>query len=130
VRKLTRREVLLTGGALTVAGGANWGPYALGDRFESHLAGLLGLPVTATTELLVALRSSLGGPEYDARAAAFVAATTFPGAQLMPTALRREAVEGLVGPLMMLQKGLLTSYVLADLQKRGVPGPCGGVQRL
>ena len=126
---LSRRQLLIGAGAV-VAGGAGWfGRFAVGDVFEDHVGARLGLDVRTTGELLAALRDDLGAAEYDVRAAGFLAATTLPSRLVMPGPARREAVESFIGPLVGLESGLVTPYVLAGMQDSGRQLICGGRAR-
>ena len=116
---------MLAGGAAASAGGyALWGRYAVGDTFEQHVAGQLGLPVRVTSELLDTMRADLGDVDYDARASAFMLATTSPSGDVMPHKARREAVEAFIGPLMKVENSFVTPFVLAGLQDTGRYRPC------
>jgi hypothetical protein len=93
--RLTRRQAL-GGGAAAIAGavGVGYGRFALGDEFEEHVASTLGIPLERARPLIETARRGLQGRgEYEAVAAAFVAATTFPGRQLLPRGTREHAVE-------------------------------------
>lgn len=127
--RISRRQLLVGVGALGLGGAGLYGRYALGDTFESHVADLIGLNTRVTGELLAGVREEQGTPDYDVRAAALLAATTFPGRLAMPREARREAVESFLGPLVDLDEGLLTPYVLAGIQQSGRSGPCGGQSR-
>ena len=124
---ITRRG-LLVGGAAGAVGFAYWGRFGLGDTFESHVAGVLGLPEPVTRELLESMREELGA-DYDARAAAFVAATTAPTRWLMPSGARREALESFVGPLFGLEQGYVMPFVYAGLRDSGRFQGCNGLVR-
>src|SRR3712207_6650738 len=91
----TRRKMLLGGAAASAGGFALWGRYAVGGTFEQHVADQFGLPVRVASELLDTMRAELG-VDYDARASAFLAATTSPSADVMPEGARRPAIEGFV----------------------------------
>jgi hypothetical protein len=122
---LTRRR-LLGGGAVIVAAAAvgGYGRYALGDEMEGHVAGVLGVSEDVASHLLARARGRLSSVEYDARAAAFVAATTFPGAELMPTDVRERAVRGL------LREAIASSsenIVYLGLQRDLSSGACTGL---
>jgi hypothetical protein len=91
-----RRLLLLGGGAVTASLAVGYGRFAVGSVFEDHLANVLGISTAAATELAATAREELGTAVYDATAAAFVAATTFPGERILPRAAREEAIETLV----------------------------------
>ena len=99
MRRVTRREALVGGGVVFVAGVGWWGRFALGDTFEDHLAEQLGLSRELTDELITAARDDLGSAEFEARAAAFTVATTLPGRVVLPRVVREPAVDALVGVL-------------------------------
>lgn len=108
-RRYTRRRVLAGGaviGGAVIAGG--YGRFALGDQFEHHVADLLGAPVEVVTPLLTAARERIGSVAYEARASAFLAATTFPGRQLLPSWVRRGAVDALIENILSPSSGNLT----------------------
>ena len=69
-------------------------------------------------------REALGDAGYDARAAAFLAATTWPGS-LMPQSARREAIDALVLPMYGDQEDNL---VALGLHRRWL-GSCAGLLR-
>ena len=125
---ITRRALLIAGAGAGVAGLAYWGRFALGDTFESHVAGTLGLDEQVTRELLETMRKEMG-LEYDARAASFVAATTAPTRWIMPAAARREALESFIGPLFGLQQGYVTPFVYGGLRESGSFRGCNGLVR-
>ena len=99
---LTRRGLLVSGGAAAVgiSLASLYGRLAVGDRFEGLVATKLGLDEAQATALLRDLRDRLGDRSYDLRASAFAAAVREPVASLLPARLRRDAIEGLVGPLL------------------------------
>jgi hypothetical protein len=100
VRRVTRRQALGTGaGGAAALAGLYYGRFALGGEFEDHVASRLGIDRERATLMLDRARERLGGAEYDARSAAFLAATTFPGTLVPADGARRRAVEGLVGPM-------------------------------
>ena len=125
---VTRRQVLFGGAASAVGGYAIVGRYALGDTFEQHVAGRLGLPLDVTTDLLKTLRDEIG-MDYDARASAFVLATSSPSRLAMPSGARRQAIEAFIGPLLKLQEGFVTPYVISGVQDVGHYRPCGVLRR-
>jgi|SRR5215217_3776120 len=125
---ITRRGLLIAGAGAGVAGVAYWGRFALGDTFEDHVAATLGLDERVTRELLQTMRDELG-LEYDARAAAFLAATTVPSRWVMLGGARREALESFVGPLFGLQQGYVTGFVYGGLRDAGSFRGCNGLVR-
>jgi hypothetical protein len=127
VRRITRRQALGAGAAGAAALGGVWyGRYALGDEFEEHVASVLGLDRDRATLMLERARERLGGAEYDARAAAFLAATTFPGALIPADGARRRAVEGLVGPMFGQR---IDGLIYLGQVERPPSGPCQGLLR-
>jgi hypothetical protein len=125
-RGITRRRALALGGgaALALVAGA-YGRFALGDEFEEHVASTLDLSSDAVTRLLGNARDSLGAAGYDARAAAFVTATTWPGADVLPESARRQAIDALVLPMYGDQEDNL---VALGLHRRWL-GSCAGLLR-
>jgi hypothetical protein len=124
-RGITRRQVLIggaTAGALVAAG---YGRFALGDTFEHHFAGVLGIELEPARQLLAIARERMGDRDYDVRAAAFLAATTLPGEVLVPESARREAVDSLLLPMI---KQSTENYVAIGLQDTTAPA-CGGLLR-
>jgi hypothetical protein len=123
---ITRRRALLLGGGAVVAVVAGaYGRFAVGDEFEQHVANTLDLSQDAVARLLGNARQSLGTAGYDARAAAFVTATTWPGAELIPEGARRDAIDALVLPMFGNQEDNL---VALGLHKRWL-GSCSGLLR-
>jgi hypothetical protein len=92
--RISRRTLLV--GAVAVGGPwffAVFGRYAVGAEFEKHVADVLGLRQDAADWLIDRARSRLDALDYDARAAAFLAATTFPGNALLSRARREDAIQ-------------------------------------
>src|SRR4051794_38170093 len=127
-RTITRRGLLIAGAGAGAAGLAYWGRFTLGDTFEAHVAGTLGLAEPVTRDLLATMREEIG-PDYDARAAAFLAATTVPTQWLMPERARREALESFVGPLFGIGQGYVTVFVYGGLRDSGRSRGCNGLVR-
>jgi hypothetical protein len=97
--------------------------YGFGDEFEDHVASVLGISRNAARSLLKSARRRLGKGDYDIRAAAFLAATTFPGAEAVPERSRRDAIESLV-----IQMVETSEENLVALGLRGqVSGTCDGL---
>ena len=71
----TRRQ-LVGGGAIVASAGvlAGYGHFALGDDFEEHVAGVLGISTPLAKRLVEGSRHRLPDVEYRARAAAFTIA--------------------------------------------------------
>ena len=128
--RLTRRRALGGAAALVVgAVGARYGRYALGDEFEEHVASTLGIPLDRARPLIETARVRLEGRgEYESVASAFVAATTFPGRQLLPRGTREHAVEIFLNEAMphsasnLLYLGRIEGDV-SDLRCRGLIRP-------
>ena len=99
---ITRRALLAYGGVAAVgcSSAALYGRLAVGERFEGLVADRLGMDVAQATVLLAALRQRLGDRDYDLRAAAFAAAVREPVASLLPGSARRDAIAGLLNPLL------------------------------
>jgi hypothetical protein len=130
---VTRRQALI-GAALT--GGAVfglWGRYAIGGTFEEHVADVLGLEREVTDALLETLRADQG-LDYNARAAAFLFATTSPARHVMPEGAKRDAIDSFVTPLfdigndeLGLDYGLPMTYAYAGLQRNGDYQACAAL---
>jgi hypothetical protein len=124
---VTRRQAL-GGGAAALVGvvGIGYGRYALGDEFEEHVASTLGVSVDDARPLIETARQGLEGRgAYETRAATFLAATTFPGRQLLPRGTRERAVRVFLNEAMPHSASnlLYLGYVegdLADLRCRGL----------
>jgi len=98
---VTRREAFVAAAALAAAGGfVGWGRFALGGAFENHVADTLGLDGRVARELLAEMRRGLG-PDYETRAAGFLAATREPGRSLLPAGTRSSAIDAFVAPLLL-----------------------------
>jgi len=123
---LTRRQLLAAGG---VAAGAAvvgvGGTYILGDGFEEHVADVLGIELDLAQELLGSMRETTGGLDFEARASAFVGATTFPGSEVLPAGVRERAVAGLVGP--MIDDVSKNIGYLGFVAPDRIGGPCSGL---
>jgi hypothetical protein len=125
--RLTRRQAL-GGGAAAVVGviGVGYGRFAVGDNFEEHVASTLGIPIDRARTLIDTARRGLTGTgDYEAVASAFVAATTFPGRQLLPRGTREHAIEIFLNEAMPHSASnlLYLGYVdgeLEDLRCRGL----------
>lgn len=128
--RLTRRQAF-GGGAVAIVGvaGVGYGRYALGDEFEQHVASTLGIPLERARPMIETARRGLEGRgEYERVAAAFVAATTFPGRQLLPRGTREHAIRVFLYEAMPHSASnlLYLGYIegdLADLRCRGLIRP-------
>jgi hypothetical protein len=96
----------------------------VGDEFEEHVASVIGLDVGRAAALLQRARERVGDAEYDLRAAAFLAATTFPGELIPARAGRRRAVQQLVGKMIERPADV---QVYLGIRKRHPDGPCQGL---
>jgi hypothetical protein len=127
VKGLTRRRAIAAGAAGVAALGTGWyARFGLGDEFEEHVAGVMGIDTARATMLLERTRERLGDTEYDLRAAAFLAATTFPGDLLPAGAGRARAVQQLVGK--MLERRADVMLYLGELD-RPPDDDCQGLLR-
>jgi hypothetical protein len=75
---------------------AGWyGPVLIGDGFERHVARVLGTDEDLARALVEKARGQFGG-SFEWEALQFVAATRFPGSEVMPAGIREEAVSNMV----------------------------------
>lgn len=108
-RRITRRRLIAGGGALVgLAVAGSYGRFALGDDFEQHVANVIGAPPEVTTPLLEGMRTRLGSLDYETRATAFLAATTFPGRSIIPAGTRARAIDPFVENLIGGSAGNIT----------------------
>ncbi len=127
MRRLTRRQAIGAGAAGAAAvGGLYYGRFAVGGEFEDHVASALGVDRDLATQMLERARDRLGAAEYDARSAAFLAATTFPGTLVPADGARRRAVAGLLGPMFQQR---MDSLVYLGQVERPPDGRCQGLLR-
>ena len=91
MKRLTRRG-LFGAGAVTAVGAGFYGRFAVGDEFEEHVAGVLGVSLEQASHLAANARAGLGDPKYELVASSFLFATTEPGKSLAPRGARRRAV--------------------------------------
>lgn len=125
-RRFTRRRLVVGGlvaGAVVVA--ADYGRYAAGDEFEEHVANVLGITPESARILNGNARARLGEKGYRSRAAAFVAATTFPGEILIPEEKRVWAIGALVNDMVI---SAADKYASLGLQPAG-SSVCRGLLR-
>jgi hypothetical protein len=123
---MRRRTFLAAAAGACVAGaGAIYAPLVLGDDFESHVADRIGVDVALATALMTSARERLGALEYDARSAAFAAATRRPLAGLVPDGARRTAVRAYLRALLAEPPARL-AYALG----REPVAACGGLVRV
>ena len=124
MKRLTRRGVLLGGlaGAAAAAGFGFWGRFALGDSFEGHVAGTLGLDSKLTNQLLARMRKELD--DYEFRAAAFLVATEGPSQPALPDSLREEAVNAFVDPMFRVSGAIVMPLAYAGLRHSAEYRPC------
>jgi hypothetical protein len=125
--QITRRQLLAAGGAAAGAAvvGVS-GSYILGDGFEEHVADVLGIEPDLARALLDGMRETTGGLDFEARATAFVGATTFPGSEVLPSGVRRRAIAGLVDP-MIDDQGKNVAY-LGFVPPDRINAPCTGLR--
>jgi hypothetical protein len=128
MHRLTRREAIAGGTLLAGVGFVGWGRFALGGTFEDHVADVLGIDGAVAREILERLRDHRG-LEYDARASAFLLATTEPSRSLMPSGVRRQALESFVIPLLEEADQPSFSLAYAGLRRTSVFAPCRGLVR-
>jgi hypothetical protein len=122
VRRLTRRQAIV-GGAVIGVGFVGWGRFVVGGEFEDHVAEVLAINGAVARQLLERLRNERG-VEYDARASAFLLATTEPSRWLLPSGLRRQAIESFVLPLLEVADQPSFSLAYTGLRKTSVFTPC------
>jgi len=90
------------GGSLVFAigcAGLAYGRFLPRARRERHVADMLGITPDLARALLERAWKNAGSRRLGVRQLAFVVATTSPGRQLVPRALRQLAIRGLVAPM-------------------------------
>jgi hypothetical protein len=123
---VTRRQLLVAGGAAVGAAAVGIGGfYVLGDGFEEHVAGVLGIPTELAKQLTDRARERMDALEFEAGASAFLTATTFPGSEILPARVRKLAVRGLLGPMFSESKDNLAYLGLLPSARLGEP--CAGL---
>jgi hypothetical protein len=122
VRRLTRRQALVSAAVIGV-GFAGWGRFAVGGEFEDHVAEVLGIDGALARQLLERLRNDRG-VEYDARASAFLLATTEPSRWVLPSGVRRQAIKSFVVPLLEVADQPSFSLAYTGLRETSVFTPC------
>jgi hypothetical protein len=122
VRRLTRRQAIV-GGAIVGVGFVGWGRFAVGGEFEDHVAEVLAIDGAVARDLLERLRSERG-IEYDARASAFLLATTEPSQWVLPSRLRGQAIRSFVVPLLEVADEPSFSLAYTGFRKTSVFTPC------
>lgn len=126
--RVTRRQVLVAGGAAAGAAAVGVaGSYILSDGFEEHVADVLGIDVDLARELVGGARETTGGLEFEARATAFIAATTFPGSEVLPTGVRERAVRSMVDPMIVEPSQNIGYLGLVPPDRIGIGAPCSGL---
>jgi hypothetical protein len=124
--QVTRRQLLVAGGAAAGAAAVGIsGSYILGDGFEEHVADVLGIELDLARELLGSVRDTTGDLDFEARASAFVGATTFPGSEILPSEVRERAVRSIVLP-MILEPSQNIGY-LGFVPPDRIGAPCSGL---
>jgi hypothetical protein len=126
--RITRRQALLAAGAIGAGGLGLYGRFAVGGEFEDHVARQLGIDGAFARDLLSTARDVLG-PDYDARAAAFVVATTAPSRHLMPRGARAEAIEALIEPMFNVARYPGSAWAIAGLRPDNGFHPCAMLLR-
>jgi glycosyltransferase involved in cell wall biosynthesis len=99
--RMRRRTFVAIGAG--AAGAALAAPYAVllaDDEFEKLVASRLGIEPELAAKLLERARQQYGDGEYDARAAAFALAVRDPVAIVMPDGVRRNAIDGMLEPML------------------------------
>jgi hypothetical protein len=122
VRRLTRRQALVSAAVIGV-GFAGWGRFAVGGEFEDHVAEVLSIDGALARQLLERLRNDRG-VEYDARASAFLLATTEPSRWVLPSGVRRQAIKSFVVPLLEVADQPSFSLAYTGLRETSVFTPC------
>jgi hypothetical protein len=107
-----------------VVGTAAYGRFVVGDEFEEHVARVLGTSTAVASELLAGARERIGSPDYELRAAEFLAATVFPTDVVAPHRARNRAVRRLL-PLMVTESR--ENLMLLGLQSPRGGKPCTGL---
>jgi hypothetical protein len=123
-----RRRTLLAG-AVAVGGPllfASYGRFAVGAEFEKHVADVLGIELDTAERLIQYARDTLDSVEYDVRASAFLAATTFPGADLIPRKQRERAIQPFLEHIMDRP---VDNMIYLGLQKPSTGDACAGLLR-
>jgi hypothetical protein len=122
VRRLTRRQALVSAAVIGV-GFVGWGRFAVGGEFEDHVAEVLGIDGALARQLLERLRNDRG-VDYDARASAFLLATTEPSRWVLPSGVRRQAIKSFVVPLLEVADQPSFSLAYTGLRETSVFTPC------
>jgi hypothetical protein len=126
--RVTRRQVLVAGGAAAGAAAVGVaGSYVLSDGFEEHVADVLGIDLDLARELLGGARETHGGFEFEVRATAFIAATTFPGSEVIPTGVREHAVRSIVDPMIPEPSQNIGYLGFVPPDRIGIGAPCSGL---
>lgn len=126
MRRVTRRGLVGVGAAALV-GSAAYGRYAVGDEFEEHLASTIGVSTAEAAALTQTAREGLGDARYDLAASAFLAATTFPGRDVLPRGVRERAVRGFLAECMPDSSANL--FYVGLREGDTASAPCGGLLR-
>jgi hypothetical protein len=126
--QVTRRQLLAAGGVVAGAAAVGVsGSYILGDGFEEHVADVLGIELDLARELLDGMRETTGGLDFEARATAFVGATTFPGSEILPQGVRERAVRRLVLEMIEEPSQNIGYLGLVPPDQIGIGAPCSGL---
>jgi hypothetical protein len=125
---ISRRQLLIGGGVAAGAATAGWyGSVLIGDGFERHVAGVLGVDDELARAYVERAREQFGG-SFEWEALQFVAATRFPGSQLMPAGLREESVRHMVEAMFNITAG--RAAYAERITPEQLVQPCPGLGRI
>jgi hypothetical protein len=123
--QLSRRQLLVGGGAVAGVAVAGWYGVALVD-FDSHVARVLGVSEELARVLTERAREELGG-RYELQAVEFLVATRFPGTEL-PEGIREARTRSLL-EAMFARTDAKTAYA-GLITASDVDRPCPGLGRV
>jgi hypothetical protein len=125
---LTRRQALAAGGAaVALAGFGFWGRFALGGTFEEHVAEQLGLDRQVAEAVLRRMRDEVS--DYEVRATGFLLATQEPSSLVLPSSVRRDAVDAFVSPMFGLSEFIVMPLLYSGIRDSVEHEPCNGLRR-